>query len=372
MRAEKEAVYPERIKNCKVPICARGKEYARPQPCGYCLRGTKMNEKTQKLTFGALLVAVFGVLLLLNRQTGGMLEETFIFLFPIPMVAFSAKYGWKDSLPVFVCTVLISIFCGIFTSAFYAITQSFIGMVYGCCLHAKRDTTRTMILVMALSVISNILSTFVLASLFGINMQEDIQLMQTSMQEAIEKFGGNLTPQQLQAFDLILRPDFLLRMFIISMIFMGIMQGFIVCQLSLLILRRLRYPIKKPAPITAWYPPRWTGVVAIILYLLGSRYMVMPQTTGREEMIRVVGQVGSLCAYMYLMVVGYIAVVLLLRAYGPSSRLLNVVLAILLFLILSQLFMFVGFSYIALGLHEKLNEKLAQRFAGEQARRQQM
>ena len=146
-----------------------------------------MNEKTQKLTFGALLVAVFGVLLLLNRQTGGMLEETFIFLFPIPMVAFSAKYGWKDSLPVFVCTVLISIFCGIFTSAFYAITQSFIGMVYGCCLHAKRDTTRTMILVMALSVISNILSTFVLASLFGINMQEDIQLMQTSMQEAIEK-----------------------------------------------------------------------------------------------------------------------------------------------------------------------------------------
>jgi hypothetical protein len=75
---------------------------------------------------------------------------------------------------------------------------------------------------------------------------------------------------------------------------------------------------------------------------------------------------------MYLMVVGYIAVVLLLRANGPSSRLLNVVLAILLFLILSQLFMFVGFAYISLGLHEKLNEKLAQRFAGEQARRQQM
>ncbi len=99
-----------------------------------------MNENTQKLTFGALLVAVFGVLLLLNRQTGGMLEGTFLFLFPIPMVAFSAKYGWKDSIPVFVCTVLISIFCGIFTSAFYAASQSFIGVVYGSCLHAKRDS----------------------------------------------------------------------------------------------------------------------------------------------------------------------------------------------------------------------------------------
>ena len=331
-----------------------------------------MNENTQKLTFGALLVAVFGVLLVLNRQTGGMLEETFIFLFPIPMVAFSAKYGLRDSLPVFVCTILISIFCGIFTSAFYAVAQSFIGMVYGSCIHAKRDTTRTMLLVMALSVVSNLLSSVVLASLFGINLQEDIKLMQDSMNEAIARFGANMPAEQQQALDMLMRPDTLLRMMIISMVFLGVVEGFIVCQLSLLILRRLRYPIKKPAPITAWYPPRWTGVVAIMLYLLGSRYMVMPQTTGREEMIRVVGQVGSLCAYMYLMVVGYIAVVLLLRAYGPSSRLLNVVLAILLFLILSQLFMFVGFAYISLGLHEKLNEKLAQRFAGEQARRQQM
>ena len=247
-----------------------------------------MNTKTQELTYGAMIVAIFGVLLLVNRQTGGFFEGFFMFVFPIPMVAFSARYGWKDSLPVFVCTVLIAFLFGTFTAIFYAITAALLGLAFGACLHHHVDTTRTMILVMALSVISNILSTFVLASLFGINMQEDIQLMQTSMQEAIEKFGGNLTPQQMQAFDLILRPDFLLRMFIISMIFMGIMQGFIVCQLSLLILRRLRYPIKKPAPITAWYPPRWTGVVAIMLYLLGSRYMVMPQTTGREEMIRVV------------------------------------------------------------------------------------
>ena len=192
-----------------------------------------MNENTQKLTFGALLVAVFGVLLDLNRQPGGMLEETFIFLFPIPMVAFSAKYGLRDSLPVFVCTILISIFCGIFTSAFYAVAQSFIGMVYGSCIHAKRDTTRTMLLVMALSVVSNLLSSVVLASLFGINLQEDIKLMQDSMNEAIARFGANMPAEQQQALDMLMRPDTLLRMMIISMVFLGVVEGFIVCQLSL-------------------------------------------------------------------------------------------------------------------------------------------
>ena len=51
-----------------------------------------MNTKTQELTFGAMIVAVFGVLLLLNRQTGGMFEGFFMFIFPIPMVAFSAGH----------------------------------------------------------------------------------------------------------------------------------------------------------------------------------------------------------------------------------------------------------------------------------------
>ena len=239
-----------------------------------------MNENTQKLTFGALLVAVFGVLLVLNRQTGGMLEETFIFLFPIPMVAFSAKYGLRDSLPVFVCTILISIFCGIFTSAFYAVAQSFIGMVYGSCIHAKRDTTRTMLLVMALSVVSNLLSSVVLASLFGINLQEDIKLMQDSMNEAIARFGANMPAEQQQALDMLMRPDTLLRMMIISMVFLGVVEGFIVCQLSLLILRRLRYPIQKPAPLTSFYPPRWSGFISFIFYIFGSAYLAMPQTTG--------------------------------------------------------------------------------------------
>ena len=293
-----------------------------------------MNENTQKLTFGALLVAIFGVLLLLNRQTGGMLEETFIFLFPIPMVAFSARYGWKDSLPVFVCTVLISIVCGIFTSAFYAISQSFIGVVYGSCLHAKRDSNKTMLLVMGLSAVSNLLSSIVLASLFGINLQEDMEMMQTMMRQAIEKTGVSMTPQQMQSIELLLQKDTLMRIFIVSMIFMGVVQGFIVCQLSLLILRRLRFQIQKPAPITSYYPPRWTGYIALLVFVLYSSTLAMPAMSGRKEIIRVIGQVGALCAYMYLLCFGFIAILFLLRAYGPGSRLLNILIAIAGFFVL--------------------------------------
>ena len=317
-----------------------------------------MNENTQKLTFGALLVAIFGVLLLLNRQTGGM--------FPIPMVAFSARYGWKDSLPVFVCTVLISIVCGIFTSAFYAISQSFIGVVYGSCLHAKRDSNKTMLLVMGLSAVSNLLSSIVLASLFGINLQEDMEMMQTMMRQAIEKTGVSMTPQQMQSIELLLQKDTLMRIFIVSMIFMGVVQGFIVCQLSLLILRRLRFQIQKPAPITSYYPPRWTGYIALLVFVLYSSTLAMPAMSGRKEIIRVIGQVGALCAYMYLLCFGFIAILFLLRAYGPGSRLLNIIIALLGFFVLPQLFMILGCVYISTGFHDWVVGKMAERIARDQ------
>ena len=323
-----------------------------------------MNENTQKLTFGAMLVAVFGVLLLLNRQTGGMLEDTFMFLFPIPLVAFSARYGWKDSIPVFVCTVLISIFCGIFTSAFYASTQSFIGVVYGSCLHAKRDRNRTMLLVMALSTVSNLLSSIVLASLFGIDLQADMEMMQTTMTQALESAGISMSGDQSRALELIMQPDSLMRMFIVSMIFLGVVQGFIICQLSVLVLRRLRFPIQKPAPISSYYPPKWTGVLALLLFLGYGMSMTMEQTTGRQELLRVLLQTGGLCAYMYLLCFGFVAALFLLRAYGPSSRAINVVLSVLLFFIIPQAFVILGFLYISTGFHDLLLFKMEERVKG--------
>ena len=111
------------------------------------------DSKTQSITYGAMIIAIFGMLLLLNRQTGSFFEEVFLYIFPIPMVAYAAIYGWKRSLPVFVGMCLISFLCGTFTSIFYAISQAFIGLVFGTSLNHHRDMTRTLLMVMVLSVV---------------------------------------------------------------------------------------------------------------------------------------------------------------------------------------------------------------------------
>ena len=308
-----------------------------------------MNTKTQELTYGAMIVAIFGVLLLINRQTGGFLEGIFMFIFPIPMVAFSAKYGWKDSLPVFVCTVLLSFLFGTFTAIFYAIAESFIGMVYGSCIKAERDMNRTLVLVVALSAVAELLCSVALASLFGIDINQDIMAMQEGMNQAVEQAGMDTATG-------ILSYDYLRRMYVISMGFMGAMQGLIVYYLSLVILRKLRYPIKKPQPLTQYYPSRISGFIAAFLVFVYIYSFAKPFA---NPTVQDIAQSAGICGVIYLIFFGYIALLMVCRVYLRLPRAVGFILSLLITFTISYIPIVAGYIYISGNLHYAIDDRLA-------------
>lgn len=308
-----------------------------------------MNTKTQELTYGAMIVAIFGVLLLINRQTGGFLEGIFMFIFPIPMVAFSAKYGWKDSLPVFVCTVLLSFLFGTFTAIFYAIAESFIGMVYGSCIKVERDMNRTLVLVVALSAIAELLCSVALASLFGIDINQDIMAMQEGMNQAFEQAGMDTATG-------ILSYDYLRRMYVISMGFMGAMQGLIVYYLSLVILRKLRYPIKKPQPLTQYYPSKISGFIAAFLVFVYIYSFAKPFA---NPTVQDIAQSAGICGVIYLIFFGYIALLMVCRVYLRLPRAVGFILSLLITFTISYIPIVAGYIYISGNLHYAIDDRLA-------------
>ena len=308
-----------------------------------------MNTKTQELTYGAMIVAIFGVLLLINRQTGGFLEGIFMFIFPIPMVAFSAKYGWKDSPPVFVCTVLLSFLFGTFTAIFYAIAESFIGMVYGSCIKAERDMNRTLVLVVALSAVAELLCSVALASLFGIDINQDIMAMQEGMNQAFEQAGMDTATG-------ILSYDYLRRMYVISMGFMGAMQGLIVYYLSLVILRKLRYPIKKPQPLTQYYPSKISGFIAAFLVFVYIYSFAKPFA---NPTVQDIAQSAGICGVIYLIFFGYIALLMVCRVYLRLPRAVGFILSLLITFTISYIPIVAGYIYISGNLHYAIDDRLA-------------
>ncbi len=323
-----------------------------------------MNIKTQKITFGAMIVAIFALILLINRQTGDMFESVFFFVFPIPMVAYSARYGLKSSIAVFICTIMCTMLLGTLTTAFYAVSQAFIGIVYGTCLYHKKDPARTLILVMFLSAVFSAASIWVTTIITGIPMSQTMTEIKTymdtylqKMQEQLAESGqyDSITLAQMNAnMERIFSIDFLTRLMIISMAIYGMFEGMVIYKLSAVILRRLRYPIEKAKPLSYFYPPEWTGIVSLAL----TYFMQFTLTTPLpNEILHNLVQTVGICCSFYLLFFGIMAAYMFLRRKARMSKIVALIIPLFLMLTAFQSFIqILGCAYISLGFHRWLDK----------------
>ena len=296
-----------------------------------------MNKKSLVITTGAMVTAIFGVMLWLNRQSGALFQEIFIFLYPIPMVAFSALYGLKNGIPVCVSMSLLSFLFGDFTTIFYAMTQAIIGLVFGGCLHHKVDMTKTLFVVMILSALVSVLDTIVLGFLFGMDLNQEVAEIQMIMTTV---FQQNSTPVP----ESLMETNTLKQFFVVSMILAGALQGFVVYEVSLLLLRRLRFPVQKPKSVFAYRPPVWTAYGAFLAFLIYNRSLLQP--FGNEMLQNVVFTVG-IFGCIYLLCFGFIALLHLLKTYFPKLGKLGAVICVLGLFVFATAYVFAGFLYIA-------------------------
>lgn len=295
-----------------------------------------MNKKSLIITTGAMVTAIFGVMLLLNRQTGNLFHEILIFLYPIPMVAYSALYGLKNGIPVCVCMALISFLFGDFTSIFYAVTQAVIGLVFGGCLHHKVDMTKTLFVVMILSALVNVLNTIVLGFLFGIDLNQEAVEMQIMMNSIFEQ-TGMVVPEN------VLSVNTLKQMLIVSMILAGILQGFVVYEVSLLILRRLRFPVQKPKSVFLYTPPKWTGYCGLVAFFAYNTSMVQPF---ENAMVQSTALTIGLFGYMFLICFGFIAILRMLKTHFPKLGRFGFVICLFVLFLFPLAEVMAGFFYI--------------------------
>lgn len=291
-----------------------------------------MDKKSLRITTGAMSTAIFGMLLLLNRQTGNLFQDLFVFLYPVPMVAYTAMYGWKSGLPVLAAMSLLSFLFGGFTTIFYAVTQALIGLIFGGCLYHKVDMAKTLFVVMALSAVVNVLNTVVLGFLFGIDINQEIAEMQEMMNTVFAQAGVTMPAGFLSE-------NYLRKMIVVSMTLFGILQGWVVYELSLQILRRLRFPVQRPKSFGSFVPPKWTGYVALILFFVGS--IPMP-----DENLQNTVFIAASLGYMYLVWFGCVALFRVWKRRFPNRKLIGGILCFLGMMMFPFAMMVSGFLYL--------------------------
>lgn len=309
-----------------------------------------MQKRALPLTTGAMMIALFGLMLLLDRQTGGLLQGAFILALPIPLTAYAVQYGFKKSLPVFAAMCLISVFFGTFTTIFYSCSQSLIGLVFGTLLHRRTDPTQVLFCVMLLSVLSSVLNLVLDMAFFGYDISRDVAEIMQVMNDSFSQLG-----QDAQQALSLLTPQYMSQLFVLSLLFAGLVQGFLIYQLTLLLLKRLRFPVEKPRPLFEYYPPRFLGIAGFFLFFAYTASLSSPLA---NEVYQNALSLLGLLGYIYLIAFGFIAVLLLVRIYLPRIRLAGGLLALAAMLLLPQGLMLLGLFYTSTGFHANMMKKL--------------
>ncbi|MBP3890830.1 MAG: DUF2232 domain-containing protein [Solobacterium sp.] len=305
-----------------------------------------MNHNVRKLTEGAMMCAIVGMMLLINRQTGGFIEDVFLFLFPLPMVFFAAKYGYKDALVVLVAITLLTVILGTPQTLFYVVSESIIGLIYGGGIYHKVNTKQLVLWTMFISVVVNLISMVILAKFFGYDMQTEMASYENALTNMTSQAGVALP----STFNM---TQYLRTIMIVSVMLTGCMEGLITHFFSRSLLKRFKYEIPKSTPITEYFPPVWTGYVGLIGMIAVQYTMARPIP---NELVNNLVQGFGMCGLMYLSFYGYMAIILFGRKRLPKFRIVVTIVGILLLFTNAILVAMLGFLYITTSLHKKLLE----------------
>ena len=154
----------------------------------------------KKLTEGAVLLAIYVVLLLIFLYLP-LFGTLFSLVLPLPYIYYIGKYNWKDGLLFFVATFILSFIAGNIPALFVTLLYGATGGVLGVCLYYYKDRKTAFIS----GTLTHILITLFLLALslllFDINFIDELTtgLREMARQSVtiVESLGQEVPPETI-------------------------------------------------------------------------------------------------------------------------------------------------------------------------------
>lgn len=231
-----------------------------------------MKDKVKIITDGAVITAIYALILLLSKFIGGLLEDWLYFILPIPISIYGYKYNLKDSLVVAISTIAIAfIFINPISALFFVVPTIIMGMFYPLIIKKNKGSLIEIIFTTCTSLICNVLSMWLFGYLFEYDIINDTLSLVDNLIKFLNGLGINNIENFLRAVLISLIPA--------SIFLISLMEGIIVQFLTNLILTRLK--LKKMAlfnqMITLETIPSCVGVVYLVFsaIAIGSIFGLM-------------------------------------------------------------------------------------------------
>ncbi len=233
------------------------------------------NNQTKAITQGAMMIALFIVLLAIAYYVPVISLPAF-FITPVPLAWYSATYDRKLSIGVTLLAIVISLFIGNVMILPFALILGATGFVIGDCLRLRKSkiflflaTGTTVLLTFAVQYVLSV-------QFFGVDfIQEGLKMAKESYEQGMA-YSASITGQQMPAEELRAVFDTLEATLPASITMSFFAIAFIMITVILPILKRLRLEVPKFAPFRDMRLPR--SVLWYYLIVLTINLFVRPET----------------------------------------------------------------------------------------------
>lgn len=314
------------------------------------------HKKLNSLTFGAMVCALVGALLLVNRLLAGVLDVYLFWIIPLPVIIYVLKFGVRDSAIMGIAMVLLSFIVATPVTVFYVAIAFLAGLVYGAGVLANHSALRLICSVILVSLVSMVITTFVAGGVFGYDIGEEIAWLNqvvtqyfASVQQAAASSGQTVTVPSLFTSN-----NFLLTILVISLVLSSILEGILVHLLALLVLKKLKMPLPANKPISEIVCPTWLKVYVFACFVANITATIT-QITKYDEILMPLVIIACVIAEFF----GYILFLTWLSVKVPDKRKRTpmVILMLVVFILFNPLLIVLGGIDIFTSVRKRLLER---------------
>lgn len=309
--------------------------------------------KTKKLTQGAMLMAIFGALVLIDRITAYWFTEFVVLVAPIVIVMYSAMYTKKDGVLLSVGIAILSFILGNFNTVYliYIPVGIITGLAYSFTLTKTKNKTSLLLVAVGTYVISEIIVSYIVYPLIGIPISQQLSEL-SLMFEQISNGGGVNYIETFETVGLDFK-TLLALLLAISIVIVGIMEGIIIHILTIFMLRRFKI---MNIENTSLWNIKSNPVLAYTCF--GSLFLLFLNRFITNDIFKYASLIVSMLGTIVLLFYGYVYLVI----YGRLVLKRNIgTLVILLSLFMPALLLglaIIGFLYAAGPLRKQLEERV--------------
>jgi len=307
--------------------------------------------KTKKLTQGAMLLAIVGALMVLDREFGFLFSDMIVLAMPVMIIFYSTKYEIRDGLVLSVCLIILSIILGNITSYAILPTAIIVGVAYSFGLKKEFSKRKLLALSMIIYIIGEVLTMLVVLPLLGIDyMALELQAAEQAYEQT-SKLMGVASTTLINS----LSSNFVIVMIIVAIIITSLAEGWIVHMFSIMILTRFKVKeIKKDSLLDF----KMSKILAYVLFLATFGLIFILKLDASNEILFYFVASASIISAFVLIYVGYLFII----NYGvvvlhKNLTLIGILLVLLLLPFSIIALIVIGFLYGAGPLYDFLQKK---------------